>query len=117
MEAEALVKAILEKTGSIENITSAINCMTRLRLTVKDDSAIDEEGLKAIEGVLGVIHDRPDYTEVVVGPGMSSKCGDVCRSMGIPSAVIFAFIFHFGGKVSLSVSLSYMSYKLYRVNF
>ena len=87
MEAEALVKAILEKTGSIENITSAINCMTRLRLTVKDDSAIDEEGLKAIEGVLGVIHDRPNYTEVVVGPGMSSKCGDVCRSMGIPSAV------------------------------
>lgn len=87
MTAEELVKAILEKAGTIDNVTSVFNCMTRLRLTVKDDSAVDEEGLKAIDGVLGVIHDRERYMEIVVGPGLSAKCGDICRQMGIPSAV------------------------------
>lgn len=87
MTAEELVKAILEKAGTIDNVTSAINCMTRLRITVKDDSAVDEEGIKRVDGVLGVIHDREKYMEVVVGPGLSSKCGDICRQMGIPSAV------------------------------
>ena len=37
-------------------------------------------------GVLGVVHDRPGYVEIVVGPGKCRKCADICRSMGIPAA-------------------------------
>ena len=62
-----------------------MNCMTRLRINVKNDKAIDEAALKAIDGVLGIVHDRENYVEVVVGPGKSSKCIEVCRRMGIPS--------------------------------
>ena len=86
MNYEDLVNKILQYAGTRENVTSVTNCMTRLRIKVKDDKAIDTEALKSVEGVLGIVHDRENYIEVVVGPGKSSKCGAVCRQMGIPSA-------------------------------
>lgn len=87
MNNEELVRSILGHTGTIDNVTSAINCMTRLRLTVKDDSLIDEEGLKATDGVLGIVHDRKNYIEIVVGPGKSTGCAEICRALGIPGTM------------------------------
>ncbi len=86
MTNEKLVRSVLEKVGGRNNVISATNCMTRLRIEVKDDAKIDEEGLKGIEGVLGVVHDRAAYLEVVVGPGKCRKCADICRQIGIPAA-------------------------------
>ena len=86
MNYEELVKNILSHAGGRENVTSVTNCMTRLRIKVKDDQAIDTEALKSVAGVLGIVHDRANYVEVVVGPGKSSKCGAVCRQMGIPAS-------------------------------
>lgn len=86
MNYEELVENILERVGTRENVTSATNCMTRLRIKVKDDQKIDAEALKQVKGVLGIVQDRKNYIEVVVGPGKSSKCGEVCRKMGIPTA-------------------------------
>lgn len=86
MNYENLVMQVLEHVGTRENVTSVTNCMTRLRIKVKDDQKIDEGALKSADGVLGVIHDRDHYVEVVVGPGRSSKCGAVCRQMGIPAS-------------------------------
>ncbi|MDO5455778.1 MAG: PTS transporter subunit EIIC [Eubacteriales bacterium] len=81
-----LVGKILEHVGGRENVTSITNCMTRLRINVKDDRKIDDQALKSVEGVLGIVHDRPKYVEAVVGPGTSSKCGALVRQMGIPAA-------------------------------
>ena len=75
MTNEELVRAALEKVGGKSNVLTATNCMTRLRVRVKDDAKIDDEGLKAIEGVM----------EIVVGPGKCRKCADICRDMGIPA--------------------------------
>ena len=86
MNYEELAKQVLEQVGGRENVTSVTNCMTRLRIKVRDGSAINSEALKKVKGVLGIIHDRENYIEVVVGPGKSSKCGEVCRRMGIPTA-------------------------------
>ena len=88
MTNEELVKQILEKMGGRDNVLTATNCMTRLRITVKDNGKVDEEALKAVEDVMGVVHDRPEYYEVVVGPGKCRKCADICQEMGIPSAVV-----------------------------
>lgn len=87
MTNEELVTLILEKTGSRDNVLSVTNCMTRLRINVKDDAGIDEEALKNIEGVMGIVHDRQGYVEVVIGPGKVRKCADICRDMGIPTTV------------------------------
>ena len=85
MTNEELVRAALEKVGGKSNVLTATNCMTRLRVRVKDDAKIDDEGLKAIEGVMGIVHDRTGYVEIVVGPGKCRKCADICRDMGIPA--------------------------------
>ena len=68
MTNEELVRAALEKVGGKSNVLTATNCMTRLRVRVKDDAKIDDEGLKAIEGVMGIVHDRTGYVDIVVRP-------------------------------------------------
>lgn len=83
MNEKALAESIIERVGGRENIVSAINCMTRLRIIVRDDSAIQEEALKSQEGVLGVVHSQPDYVEVVVGPDKVRKCIAEFRNLGI----------------------------------
>lgn len=84
MTNEELSRKILELVGGRSNVVSATNCMTRLRIHVKDDSAIQNEALKGLEDVLGIVHDQSKYVEVVVGPGKCRKCSDVFKDMGIP---------------------------------
>lgn len=87
MTNEELVLKILELLGGRSNVTYATCCMTRLRIHVKEDAAIQEDVLKQLEGVLGIVHDQSRYIEVVVGPGKSRKCSDVLKGMGIPASV------------------------------
>lgn len=86
MTIEQLVDKILENMGTKANVVTATNCMTRLRINVKDDAAVNEEALKALEDVMGVVHDRANFWEVVVGPGKCRKCADRCKDLGIPAA-------------------------------
>ena len=44
---ESMAKAFLEEAGGCDNIISCYNCITRLRLEVKDPAAVDEEKIKA----------------------------------------------------------------------
>ena len=86
MSYEELSKGIIECVGGPQNIASAINCMTRVRIRVKRDDAVRDGELRALDGVLSVNHNQQGYLEVVVGPGKSRKCIDVFRTLGIPSA-------------------------------
>ena len=79
------VKTLIRFLGGSGNIVSVTNCMTRLRVTVKDASAADEEKLRAQEDVMGLVHDRENDIEIVVGPGKSRKYADLCHEMGLPS--------------------------------
>ena len=54
-------------------------------MVVKDASAADEEKLKAQEDVMGLVHDRENYIEIVVGPGKCRKYADLCHEMGLAS--------------------------------
>jgi PTS system maltose and glucose-specific IIC component len=58
---------VLEALGGPENILSLDNCITRLRLVVKDMKPIDEEALKA-NGAIGVVKLDDANLQVVVGP-------------------------------------------------
>ncbi len=84
MTNEELSRKILDLVGGRSNVNSATNCMTRVRIHVKNDQSIQDEALKKLEGVLGIVHDQPGYIEVVVGPGKSRKVSDVYKDMGIP---------------------------------
>lgn len=69
-----LAKQILEKLNGSNNVVSFANCMTRLRVKVKDVEKVDISGLKKLEGVLGVVED--ETIQVVIGPGKVKKVAD-----------------------------------------
>lgn len=59
-------KEILKKVGGEENIVSVNHCMTRLRLVLKDESIVQDEEVKAIKGVVGVMRKGGQY-QIVIG--------------------------------------------------
>ena len=57
---------ILKGLGGKENITSVDNCITRLRLEVKDNLLVDEMVIKSA-GVSGIIRPGKTSVQVVIG--------------------------------------------------
>ena len=62
----AIAKQILEGCGGKDNITSIDNCVTRLRLEVKDMTAVNDKAIKAA-GVAGVIKPGKTSVQIIVG--------------------------------------------------
>lgn len=62
----AIAKQILEGCGGKDNITSIDNCVTRLRLEVKDMTQVDDKAIKAA-GVAGVIKPGKTSVQIIVG--------------------------------------------------
>mgnify|MGYP002509447150 CR=1 FL=1 len=58
---------ILEGLGGKENVTSVDNCITRLRLEIKDYTAVDEKKIKSA-GISGVIRPSKTAVQVIIGP-------------------------------------------------
>jgi PTS system sucrose-specific IIC component len=65
---------ILPLVGGVANIDSFTNCMTRLRVNVRDQALVDGDALKALDGVLGVV--TGDQVQIVVGPGHAQRLRD-----------------------------------------
>lgn len=61
-----VAKIILEGLGGKENITSIDNCITRLRLEVKDYTLVNEKKIKSA-GVAGVIRPGKTSVQVIIG--------------------------------------------------
>ena len=69
-----LAQQIIDLSGGKENITLITNCMTRVRLEVKDMDLVNTEKIKGLKGVFGVYVDA--QVQVVVGPGTAKKVAD-----------------------------------------
>lgn len=65
------VPAILAALGGTENIVSLDNCITRLRLSVKDMSLVDVQALKDNRAI-GVVQLNQHNLQVVIGPQVQS---------------------------------------------
>ncbi|MCW7761199.1 maltose/glucose-specific PTS transporter subunit IIBC [Photorhabdus luminescens] len=65
------IPAILAALGGKGNIISLDNCITRLRLSVKNISLVDDEKLKSLR-ILGIIHLNQHNLQVVIGPQVQS---------------------------------------------
>ena len=61
-----IAKIILEGVGGKENVTSVDNCITRLRLEIKDYTAVNEKKIKSA-GVAGVIRPSKNAVQVIIG--------------------------------------------------
>lgn len=73
-----LAEQIIQHLGGTDNIVSAENCMTRMRVNVKDPSKADSAAIKQLDGVLGVVHDEETYIQVVLGPGKVRNIMTIC---------------------------------------
>ena len=62
----AVAKIVLEGVGGASNVTSIDNCITRLRLEIKDYTKVDEKVIKSA-GVAGVIRPSKTSVQVIIG--------------------------------------------------
>lgn len=65
MNYDKIAKQIQDLVGK-DNIISFTHCATRLRLTLKDESCVDDEKVKNIDGVLGIAKNGVQY-QIIIG--------------------------------------------------
>ena len=71
-ENKRIATDILSLVGGKENVSTVAHCMTRLRLTLKDESKIDTEAIKKVEGVMGCVN-QEGQLQIILGPGKVNK--------------------------------------------
>ena len=71
---ERLAGEILPHLGGPSNISSLTSCMTRLRVTPIDETKVDLDQLKEIDGVLGVV--EAETIQIILGPGIVTKVAE-----------------------------------------
>lgn len=59
-------KNIIDKVGGKDNIVDLTHCATRLRFLLKDKTMVDQEGLKSVDGVVGVV-EQGQRLQAVIG--------------------------------------------------
>jgi N-acetylglucosamine PTS system EIICBA or EIICB component len=69
-------RAFADALGGSANLESVDACTTRLRLIVKNSSAIDEPRLKAL-GARGFVHPSANALQVVLGPIADQVAGEI----------------------------------------
>ena len=80
MNNKNLLNEIIKLLGTNSNIANATNCMTRLRIKVKNEELVDKEAIKKIDGVMGLVED--ETIQIVVGPGKAGKLMELYNSLG-----------------------------------
>ncbi len=67
---------IVQCIGGKENVKTHTHCMTRLRFVLNDTSKVDEEALKKVNGVKGVINKAGQY-QVIIGPEVEQLYNEI----------------------------------------
>lgn len=63
---------VLGLVGGKDNVSVVAHCMTRLRITLKDDSKAKIEEIKKVEGVMGCVN-QEGQLQIILGPGKVNK--------------------------------------------
>jgi len=73
---------ILAAVGGKENVTQATHCMTRLRLNLNDTSIPNEEEVKKIPGILGVVQAGGQF-QIIIGQNVPKVYAEFCNLTGL----------------------------------
>ena len=76
-----IAEEVLAAVGGKENVTNVAHCMTRLRFTLKDQSVPDQEAIKKLDGVIGVVVAGGQF-QVIVGQNVPKVYAEVCKIGG-----------------------------------
>jgi len=86
----AVAAAILEGLGGAANIREVDNCITRLRVEVKDYTAVNEKKIKA-SGASGVIRPSKTSVQVVVGTQVQHVADELKKLIQPPAGTSGGF--------------------------
>lgn len=75
-----LAQKIYTVVGGKSNINQAGNCMTRLRLYLKNDTPAIQEQLAQLKGVIG-INPNGDELQIILGPGKAAKVAQAFQAI------------------------------------
>ena len=76
----AIAAAVLEGLGGKENVESLDNCITRLRLEVKDGTLVNEKKIKAA-GVAGVMRPSQTAVQVIIGTKVQFVADEMAKML------------------------------------
>ena len=105
---------VLEAVGGKENVSGVFHCMTRLRFTLADQSIVNDETVKAVNGVLGTMEKGGMY-QVIIGTNVPEvynelvKIGDFAAEKAIDENLDEDAKFEFTPKNILDTILNYLS--------
>ena len=80
LSATELGRAIMEALGGRENILEIDNCISRLRLVLKDTAVVDDSSLKKT-GSLGIIRINESNMQVVYGAKVEKAASELKRAV------------------------------------
>ena len=69
MDYSEIAKQILLNCGNKENISEITHCTTRLRLFIKEKSLVNQDSIKLLEGVIGIVFVN-DELQIVLGKNL-----------------------------------------------
>lgn len=82
MDYNKLAGEIIEKVGGKNNIVSVMNCVTRLRFVLKDESLAKDEEVKATKGVVGLAKQGGQY-QVIIGTTVPKVAEEASKILGM----------------------------------
>lgn len=75
---QSIAEEILKNIGGSDNVKNLTHCMTRLRFVLKDESKANDEGIKNINGVMGLRKQGGQY-QVIVGNNVSKTYTELMK--------------------------------------
>lgn len=79
---EQIASEVLAAVGGKANITFVTHCITRLRFNLKDMALPDQQAIKEIKGVLGVVVTGGQF-QVIIGQNVPKVYSALCKQAGI----------------------------------
>ena len=71
MDAKKTAQGVLKEIGGKENVAFLTHCVTRLRFNLKSMENVDENRVKSVPGVVGVVNKGGQF-QVVIGNEVAS---------------------------------------------
>lgn len=75
---DQLAEEVIEYVGGKDNVTFFTHCITRLRFNVKDQSKVNEEELKKVQGVLGCQWISGQF-QIIIGQQVDQVYDVICK--------------------------------------
>lgn len=79
---EQIAMSVLAAVGGSQNVANVFHCMTRLRFNLKDEACVNDDEVKALDGVLGVQRTAGQY-QIIIGQNVSEVYRFVCKEAHI----------------------------------